>query len=72
MADTGEIRWTAVGALVAIGPDPEHPGDWWVEVWEADDVTLQLGLVGGESAASRAEALDIARRWRRALTIPAD
>lgn len=66
------VRWEADGALVEVLPDPERPEDWRCEVHEADNVTHELAWIGGESAADRAGALDIARRWRRALSTPAD
>jgi hypothetical protein len=66
------VRFEAVGALIVLGPDPETPGEWFVEVFEADGITAELSYIGGEASATRAGAFDIARRWRRALTNPAE
>lgn len=66
------VTWTADGARVEVLPDPERPGDWRCEAHEADGVTNTLAWIGGESSPTRAGALDVARRWRRALSRPAD
>jgi hypothetical protein len=66
----GSVRWDAGDALVTVAP--ADGGGWACEVFEGRDADGGLSYIGSESAAARVGVMPAARRWVRALTIPAE
>jgi hypothetical protein len=70
--DDRSVTWTADGARVVVQPDPDRPGEWLMEAYEGTNRDGTLSYLGSERAQTRAGVMPAARRWFKALTIPAE